>query len=400
MLDILTLERMQATVGAGPILIALSGGGDSVALLRLMTERLGATRLRAAIVDHKLRAGSARDAEEASAIAARLGVQARVLELTWPDGATRAHEAARRLRYAELCSCARESGAQIIVTGHTRDDQAETVFLRASRGSGLRGLAAMRALAPAPVWPEGRGLWLARPLLGARRRALRDYLTTRKAQWIEDPANENDIYARVRVRRALARLERDGFDPMRLAQLAERLQPHADRTDREAAALIAEAVVFEADKAVLKRTCWRGADISRQRALSALVTAASGSEREPAQSQVEALCAAMEQPDFSGATLAGAWLRPRGRQIVFRRDPGALLGRAGGPEPIPALSLAPNQRAVWDGRVALAVSEPGWSVILDGDAPALQRDGERRPLAAASPQWLLRERVQHVLGTH
>lgn len=386
-------------MGEGPILVALSGGGDSVALLHLLTDRFGAARLSAAIVDHKLREGSAADARKAADIAASLGVSASILDLSWEEGANRAHEAARRARYAALCDEARRRGARLIATGHTRDDQAETVLLRGARGSGMRGLAGMRAFAPAPVWPEGRGLWLARPLLGARRTELRAYLKSRNAAWLEDPANENEIHARVRARRTLAELARDGLDPMRLAALAERVQPLAADIDQRAALIIGDAVSFDGEEITLDRAKWRGEDVVRQRALYALVAAAAGAERGPAPAQIESLAAALEQSDFAGATLAGAWLQPRGARIVIRRDPGALTGRADGVAPIPPLLLPHGRETVWDGRVALTAAEPGWAVVFDGRAPQLQRAAERRPLAAAAPHWLIRERVRHVLGT-
>lgn len=395
MLDRLTIERME---GEGPILIALSGGGDSVALLHLLTERLGAGRLRAAIVDHKLREGSAADARKAADIARAAGVEPHILTLEWPEGGSRAHEAARSLRYAALCQAARELGALVIATGHTRDDQAETVFLRASRGSGLRGLAGMRALSPAPSWPDGRGLWLARPLLRVRRQELRDLLKERGAEWIEDPGNENEIHARVRARRALTELGREGFDSMRLASLAERLRPHVDAIDEAAASLISRTAVFIADEAAFALANWNGEATVKQRALEALIAAAAGAERGPSPAQLESLSEALTQYDFRGATLAGARLRPRGARIVIGRDTGALTGRADGAEPVPPHELAPGKQAVWDGRVALTVDKPGWSVVFDGRVPQLQRGEERRPLAAASPHWLLRERVQHLLG--
>jgi tRNA(Ile)-lysidine synthase len=396
-LDRLTIERIDAASGDGPILIALSGGGDSVALLHLLAERFGADRLRAAIIDHRLREGSGEDAARARRIAQSGGVDARILELSWPQGANRAHEAARSLRYAALCGHARSLGARVIATGHTRDDQAETVLLRASRGSGLRGLVGMRAFLPTPIWPEGRGLWLARPLLRTRRGELRTYLKGRCGDWIEDPSNENVIHARVRVRRLLAELEGD-LDPMRFAALAERLQAHVELIDKHAASLIVAAVAFHDDEIVIKRKRWRGGNAVKQRALDVLITAASGAERGPTSEQIESISAALDEADFAGATLGGAWLQPRAAGVVIRRDPGALAGRADGASAIEPLLLKPREETVWDGRVSLTANEPGWCVIFDDGAPQLQRGEERRPLAAAAPHWLVKTRVQHLLG--
>jgi tRNA(Ile)-lysidine synthase len=263
----------------------------------------------------------------------------------------------------------------------------------------LRGLAGMRFFGPPPGWPDGRGLRLARPLLGAHRAALRAYLRARGSGWIEDPSNEKDAYARVRARRMLAEFERDGLDPMRFAALAERLRPFVDEIDERAGALIAETAEFHEDEIILDRARWRGEDAVKQRALDVLIMVASGEERGPAPIQLEGVSAALGQADFTGATLAGAWLQPRAARIIIRRDPGALSGRADGAAPLPALPLPAGEETVWDGRVAVTVDAPGWRVVFDGRSPELQRGEERRPLAAASPHWLLRERVQHVLGT-
>ncbi len=398
MLEASTVALLKQRAGKGPILVALSGGGDSVALLHVLAGCVGSKRLRAVIVDHRLREGSARDAERARQIARSLDVAVRLQELSWPEDAGRGHDAARALRYTALFGEAREHGARIIATGHTRDDQAETVFMRAARGSGLRGLAGMRAFAPAPLWPEGRGLVLARPLLAARRAALRAELEARGAAWIEDPANEDERFARVRARRLLAQFEREGLDPMRFAVLADRLQSHVEATDRQAAALIADTALFREDEIVLQRSRWAGPRSVRVRALEAVIIAASGARRGPAGPGIELIDAALVKGDFDGATLGGAWLQQRGLHIIVRRDPGALFGRAGGVPPIAPLALPPQVQTVWDGRVALTMPSPGWSVVFEGSAPLLRQGEERRPLAAASPQWLLKERVQHILG--
>src|SRR5262245_12137425 len=119
MLDRLTIERMAAAAGEGPILLALSGGGDSVALLHLLVDHVGAARLRAGVVDHALRTGSADDARRAQGSARELGVETAVLTLAWaPRGASRAQQAARQGRYALLCSHAHTIGARIIAAAH------------------------------------------------------------------------------------------------------------------------------------------------------------------------------------------------------------------------------------------------------------------------------------------
>jgi tRNA(Ile)-lysidine synthase len=397
MLDRVTIERMAVKAGEGPILVALSGGGDSVALLHLLVETFGAARLRAIVVDHALREGSADDARRARGFAEALGVEADVLTLLWAEGENRGQQAAREARYRVLSEAARRLGAQVIATGHTRDDQAETVFMRAARGASVRGLAGMRALAPVPVWPEGRGLWLARPLLGARRGELRAYLNAKRAAWIEDPANSNDAYERVRARRTLAAM--DGLDPMRFAALAERLAPFATAIDEAAFQLITASTDADMGSIGADRAAFGAADSAvRQRALTVLVTAAGGHARGPGAEQIARLDAAILAADFEAMTLGGAVVRARGGVLQFTRDRGGLAGRADGTPALAPLALPAGVETVWDGRVALTIAEPGWSVVVEEGAVKLARAEERAALAAALPHWLIRTRVKHMLG--
>lgn len=397
MLDRLTVERLAATSGLRPIIVALSGGGDSVALMHMLAEAVNPRALYAVVIDHALREGSQDDAARAASFAEDLNLCVEVVRLRWDAGSNRAQQSARAARYTALCETARRVGARVIVTGHTRDDQAETVLLRAERGSGWRGLAGMRAFAPAPIWPEGRGLWLARPLLGARRADLRAHLQERGAAWIDDPANTNDAYARVRARKTLAALEAANFDPMRLAALAERLAPRAEALDAEAAALIESAAAFREDTILVARARWRGGEVGHH-ALGALLTAAGGAERVPNDESVSSLLERMQAEAFAGATLGGAQIAPTKEGWRLTRDPGGLSGRADGAAPAAALPLPTDRDAVWDRRLQISSSEPDWSVVVEKGAPVLARAERRRAISEARSRWLVRERVRHLLG--
>lgn len=394
MLDRPTIERIEAASKDAPILIALSGGGDSVALLHLLIAEFGVARLRAAIVDHALRDGSAADAARAATFAHAVGVEARVLTLSWPDAPNRAQAAAREMRYRALCDEARRVAARVIAVAHSADDQAETVLMRAAGGSTWRGLAGMPPFAPAPVWPEGRGLLIARPLLATRRADLRTLLRDRGAEWIEDPSNANTAYERVRVRANLAAMAAVGLDPLCFARLAAKLRQRVDALDSAVAELVARAARFQDDIVTIDRTEWGGDDETRRRALSALITAAGSAAHEPPSAAVERLEARME------GSLGGAVLSPTRGGVRITRDAGALMGRADGALGLAPLPLPANVQTVWDGRLALTAPAPGWSVVAGSDGPKLCDGKEEVALRDADPAfapvWLISDRVNHL----
>ena len=175
-----------------PLLVAVSGGADSIALVHVLAA-LG-QRLGVAHVHHGLRGQEAdRDLELVRERAAGLGLPffARGVEAARPDG--RSPEArARELRYAALEEVRRAEGYAAIATAHTLDDQAETVLLRAARGSSPAGLAGI-----APVDREGR---LLRPFLRVRRSDVRRYLRERGLEWREDATNADRRVPRNRIR--------------------------------------------------------------------------------------------------------------------------------------------------------------------------------------------------------
>jgi len=201
---------------SGPVVVAVSGGADSVALLlglqALAATRGSASRLLVAHARHDLREDAAADADFVVDLAATLGIPAviRSLQVRVPEGRGADGERgegvearARRLRYGFLTEVARERGARFVVVAHTADDQAETILHRGLRGTGLSGLTGM-----AVARPLDDGLTLLRPLLHVPRRLVREYLTARGQAWCEDATNADLRFARNFLRHAiLARCE-------------------------------------------------------------------------------------------------------------------------------------------------------------------------------------------------
>ena len=176
------------------VLVACSGGADSLALLAaaLFEARRPGLRVLGVTVDHGLQGGSAELADRVVAQMAALGAHETIAVRVRVDpGGAGIEAAAREARYAVLAEVAERSGAALVLLGHTRDDQAETVLLRLLRGAGASGLSAMR--------PRSRDL--IRPLLGVSRAQVLAYLAERGLTWVEDPTNSDPAYAtRNRVR--------------------------------------------------------------------------------------------------------------------------------------------------------------------------------------------------------
>ncbi|HWL47026.1 MAG TPA: tRNA lysidine(34) synthetase TilS [Sphingomonadaceae bacterium] len=198
--------------------VAVSGGADSLALL-LLADAAFAGAVRAATVDHRLRPEAAAEAAMVAAVCAARGIPHRIL--VRPENRPVAGQGgARELRYALLGAWAEEEGLADVATAHHRDDVAESFLLRAARGAGVSGLAAMRAVAP---WPTGapHRARVVRPLLGWTRAELAAIVADSGLTPAEDPSNADPHYDRTHAR-ALLRRE-PWLRPERLARTAANL---------------------------------------------------------------------------------------------------------------------------------------------------------------------------------
>lgn len=219
---------------ASHILVALSGGPDSVALLAMLAgwARGRPLALTAATVDHGLRPQSAAEAEAAGALAARLGIAHQVLPWIGEKPVAGLQEAARAARYRILSTFGAAVGASHLATAHTLDDQAETVLMRLAAGSGLAGLAAMSAAT------RRGGLVHARPLLGIAKARLVATCEARGLPFVVDPSNADPRFSRSRWRALSSQLAGEGLTGERLARLAMRAERAEEALRHEAAALL------------------------------------------------------------------------------------------------------------------------------------------------------------------
>lgn len=201
----------------GPVLLAVSGGADSMAMLTLAVDADLPDGIAVATVDHRLRAGATAETAMVAAYCAQFGLSHTTLVPTAPIEGASLQAQARTARYALLGDHARRVGAVAIATAHHADDQAETFLMRAARGSGLAGLAGVRAQT------NIAGMTVVRPLLDWRRAELRAIVRRREVPFVDDPTNCDPAHDRTRFRRLL-----DTHEWLGTAQIARSAAALAD----------------------------------------------------------------------------------------------------------------------------------------------------------------------------
>ncbi|CAH2403443.1 tRNA lysidine(34) synthetase TilS [Mesorhizobium escarrei] len=391
---------------------AVSGGSDSTALLLLLKDHLDrsapATKLLAVTIDHGLRPGAAAEAQAVARFCAGRGIAHRILVWSGRKPSTGLPAAAREARYRLLAEAAQAEGIGLILTGHTADDQAETVLMRQARSHRARddgrGLAGM---APATLY-DWR-IWIARPLLGTRRAVLREILRRANVGWAEDPTNEDEAFERPRIRAALA--DRNGAQRVEDAlALAARAAVEREQLGHRAAALIRGFAGRPAAGLVRLDPGFAtaGDEAAAVYALRVLLATVGGVAFLPDQARSEALLNRL-RPGRPGTTvfLAASFCATLSRTVVDARRAGIFLRRETR-NLTPAAPAVDN--ALWDGRRRITLGDkPGAFLIAPLGAAGAARQAiagngtppslVRAALAAEPVLWRASERPGECSGS-
>lgn len=292
--------------GQGRLGLAVSGGPDSLALL-LLARHAVQDKLAVATVDHGLRAESAAEASMVAEICQALGIPHQTLSVSVAPG--NLQQEARFARYSALADWMEREGLTALATAHHADDQAETLMMRLKRGSGLSGLAGVRAVGKVP----GSTFPLIRPLLGWRKAELEQLVRDAGWQPVDDPSNEDDRFERARIRKALR--DADWIDVEALARSAswlgeadQALESLADLTWRERAKAYPEEVRIGVND-----------DVSRETRFRLLRKAFEHLGSEPRGSQIADLLDALERGETRN--LAGLIASASNDEWVLRPEP-------------------------------------------------------------------------------
>jgi tRNA(Ile)-lysidine synthase len=349
------------------IAVAVSGGGDSMALLHLYTRWSAQTGVPviAATVNHGLRPEAADESAFVAAFCARHDIEHSILDWDGTQAAGNVQAAARNARYDLIAQWALLNGADGVVLGHTADDIAETFLMRLARKSGVDGLAAM------PAYFKRNGIAFARPLWQQTRAELREYLRRHDVAWIEDPSNEDLSQTRPKARQILEALGPLGIDADGLKTTAAALSQAKGALQSHAAQEARRVVTFEAGDVVIPKRPRPPIHPETERRLHlAAVQYVNGADYPPREMAMIHLDVALIKQDHH--TVAGCLISKTADGLRFARELNACEG---------AIDWGDRTDSViWDGR---------WEV---GQLPDCQAVGNLRVAALGDdlsqvPDW-------------
>ncbi|MEP6826844.1 MAG: tRNA lysidine(34) synthetase TilS [Aestuariivirga sp.] len=332
-----------------PFAIAVSGGGDSMALLRL------AHAMRkdfvALTVDHALRQSSAAEARKVKRWCKALGVEHHTLKWRHGKVATGLQAKARNARYDLMTAWCAKHGITTLLTAHTADDQAETVAMRMKRTSSPASLAG--------IWPEAEwnNIRILRTLLSKRRKALRSYLVSHGQEWIEDESNSNEKFERVRIRNAAPNIA--------LAIGAAKAQKLVTTAKREAKSWMAKnLMVTEAGMVRFSTPSFATLkDMARDEVLQKIISICGGAATELAKRHE--LVNWLNKPDSSRRTLGRVVFAKTKNEICAAREAARIDAK-------PQL-VSSSKSVIWDNRFCITAPK-GSSIVAKMNAKGMKRN--------------------------
>ncbi len=349
----ISLSEVRTTFGRlaryPKLALAVSGGPDSLALMHLAAEWCAAgdegPKLHVLTVDHGLRESSRDEAVMVGRQAAALGLPHAILN--WEgrgEGPTALQARARAARYELMASYCHAHDMPALATAHTLDDQAETFLMRLKRGSGLDGLAAI------PVTGLWSGIAVERPLLDVTKARLIATLEARGIDFVSDPSNADSRFERARVRGSAGALAALGLRPEALALSARRLRRARAALDQAAESFLTRSgEMNEAGYATVDLGALLAApEEIALRTLAHLIAMVGGGGEPLRLAKLEALLASLAISPGKARTLGRCRIGPqKGRLGIFREMRANAL---------PAISLEPGMRVLWDNRFRIELS--------------------------------------------
>lgn len=312
------IDAIADTVGSNPperLGVAVSGGGDSIALLSAMAQYADreSIELQVITIDHGLRAESRREAAVVTDLCLKLGLNHHVEYWTGWDGTGNLQAEARAGRYALMADWAYANQISQIALAHTADDQAETVLMRLARAAGVDGLSAMSRSSVRD------GITWLRPFLGTKRATLRLYLQASGRQWIDDPSNSDRQFDRVRVRDALTVLETLGITVDALCDVAQHQREARQALDWQSFLIARDLVEIEAGAVVMALNRFRAQPVEvKRRLLVHAIRWLNGGTYAPRRATIMRTLEAVSQGET--ATLAGCQMTHAKGQIWVHRE--------------------------------------------------------------------------------
>jgi tRNA(Ile)-lysidine synthase len=340
-----------------------------VALLLSLRAAMPQADLRAATVDHGLRADAKAEAQWVSALCAKLGVAHSTLTVSDLPKGPNLQARARSARYDALAAWGHDMAFSCICLGHSQTDVAENFLIRLARGSGVDGLSVMRGR-----WTE-RGMEWLRPLLEVSRAELQAFLRAQGQGWYDDPSNEDPAFMRVRMRQAAPDLDALGLTSLRLAKTATRMGYVQEALEYSMRGLWPQVAQIDVTDVLFDREA-----LSRlpreyvERMVSDALNWISGQPYRPRNSALLRAIAAKKT-----ATLHGCVLIPQSENLLrISREFSAVEG------------VVAQAGTTWDGRISITKYQKSYEIRALGPSglaqcPQWRESGRPRLALLASP---------------